>query len=301
MAKKKIDFSSDLMRIILLIIGSVFSTAVLAFSVLTILDIHKGDFSRAPTYLFWIFVFLSITRLVSFIKDRTKINLLRCIVLLVIDVGLGITVLFANNNPYLFSLCGGLYCITIIVSRIFYLIQKHDLRSIIFNALIILIAVLMSIGLFKPVQENNINDVIVVECLFIAIVSFIEVAVMAFAQLKVRVLLKIIVRTYSLEVIFGLLTMIVAFSLVFMVYEPSIESFGDGLWYSFAVVTTIGFGDYAAETVIGRILTVILGVYGLLVVAILTSIIVNFYNETAGKSDEKHLKNIKKEEEENKK
>ena len=159
----------------------------------------------------------------------------------------------------------------------------------------------MSIGLFKPVQENNINDVIVVECLFIAIVSFIEVAVMAFAQLKVRVLLKIIVRTYSLEVIFGLLTMIVAFSLVFMVYEPSIESFGDGLWYSFAVVTTIGFGDYAAETVIGRILTVILGVYGLLVVAILTSIIVNFYNETAGKSDEKHLKNIKKEEEENKK
>ena len=57
-------------------------------------------------------------------------------------------------------------------------------------------------------------------------------------------------------------------------------------------MTTIGFGDFAATSLIGRILTVFLGIYGLIVVAVITSIIVNFYNETAGKKDSKELKEI---------
>ena len=296
---KKIDFDTGIYRVIMIILGSVFSTCVLAFSVLTIISINKGNYEIAPSYLFWVFIFLSLVRLVTFIKDRTKLNLIRCLILLAVDIGIGIAVLFANNNPYIFCISGGLYCITIIVSRIFKLIQKHDLRNIIINSLIILLALLMAIGMFSADSQNSIQDVIVVECLFIAIVSFFEVAIAAFAQLKVKVLFKIVIKTYSLEVIFGLLTMMVGFSLVFMVYEPAIETFGDALWYSFAVVTTIGFGDYTAVTVIGRILTVILGIYGLIIVAILTSIIVNFYNETRGQHYEKHLKEIKKEEEKN--
>ena len=57
------------------------------------------------------------------------------------------------------------------------------------------------------------------------------------------------------------------------------ETIFDALWYCFAVVTTTGFGDLAAVTLIGRILTVILGFYGIVVVALITSVIVNFYNE----------------------
>ena len=44
-------------------------------------------------------------------------------------------------------------------------------------------------------------------------------------------------------------------------------------------MTTIGFGDMTATSAIGRILTVIMGVYGIIVVALITSIIVNFYGE----------------------
>jgi hypothetical protein len=44
-------------------------------------------------------------------------------------------------------------------------------------------------------------------------------------------------------------------------------------------VTTIGFGDLTAVTDFGRILSVILGAYGIVVVALITSIIVNFYGE----------------------
>ena len=141
------------------------------------------------------------------------------------------------------------------------------------------------------------------------IVAFIEAMAIALANLKVKVLFKIILSTYSLEVLFGLLVTIVCFSLVFMTVEPQaadpsatniIRTFPDALWYCFAVVTTIGFGDLTAITPIGRILTVILGMYGLVVVAVITSIVVNFYNETSGKHDQKELKENQKEEENNK-
>ena len=93
----------------------------------------------------------------------------------------------------------------------------------------------------------------------------------------------------------GLITMMVAFSLVLMIYEDNIATFGDGLWYSFAVVTTIGFGDIVATTLIGRIVTVLLGVYGIVVVAVITSIIVNFYTEVSGKHDKEGIKELKQE------
>ena len=81
------------------------------------------------------------------------------------------------------------------------------------------------------------------------------------------------------EGLLGLLLLIVAFSLVLMHNEESVNSFEDALWYCFAIVTTIGFGDITAVSVIGRVVSVLLGIYGIVAVAILTSIIVNFYNE----------------------
>ena len=46
-----------------------------------------------------------------------------------------------------------------------------------------------------------------------------------------------------------------------------------------AGVTTIGFGDITAVTDLGRTISVVLGIYGIIVVALITSIIVNFYGE----------------------
>jgi hypothetical protein len=83
-----------------------------------------------------------------------------------------------------------------------------------------------------------------------------------------------------------MLLLITAFSIVLPTFELNIPTFGDALWYCFAIVTTIGFGDITAVTVPGRILSVILGLYGLIVVALITSIIVNFYSETKNAGDE---------------
>ena len=83
-----------------------------------------------------------------------------------------------------------------------------------------------------------------------------------------------------------MLLLITAFSIVLPNFELNINTFGDALWYCFAIVTTIGFGDITAVTIPGRIISVILGLYGLIVVALITSIIVNFYSETKNAGDE---------------
>jgi len=95
-------------------------------------------------------------------------------------------------------------------------------------------------------------------------------------------------KTYAAEIIFGLLLLIASFSFVLMYTDTaSFEGeYTNALWYCFAVVTTIGFGDMTATSAIGRILSVILGAYGIIVVALITSIIVNFYGEMKKSGDD---------------
>lgn len=101
----------------------------------------------------------------------------------------------------------------------------------------------------------------------------------AFSSIRMDILKKIIRKTYAAEILFGIVLLIVAFSLILPAFEESIPTFWDALWYCFAIVTTIGFGDITAVSVAGRILSVILGIYGIIVVSLITSIIVNFYGE----------------------
>ena len=138
--KKKFAFhlSHDIIRVILVVLGSVFSTLVLLFSILTINYIQNNDLDSASKCLLTIFLVFSLSKFVTFLVDRTKVSLIRFITLFVINVILGIIVMFAKNNTYFFALVGGLYCLTIVISRVFKLIQNHSLRSIILNSLIML-------------------------------------------------------------------------------------------------------------------------------------------------------------------
>ena len=298
--KRKHEFlDSSWFRVVLMILGWILTTGVLVFSVLTFTKAKvelKQDpfigFVDAPKYMVWVFIFLGLTRFVSWLKDRTKMSFLRAVVLLAIDVGLGIMVIAGKYNSYIFSLSAGLFALSIIVSRVFKLIENHSLRNIIINGLIILIAVGFAIGFFRKVTDDFLDAVILTECLFIAVCAFAEALLLSLSQLKLDVFFKIIFKTYALEILFGLIALMVALSLVLTVEEPTMANFPDALWYCFAVVTTIGFGDFYATTLIGRVVTVVLGLYGIVVVAVITSIIVNFYNETSGKNDAKEFREI---------
>ena len=110
-----------------------------------------------------------------------------------------------------------------------------------------------------------------------AITSLLSIFAEAFSKLMFGPLKDIFQKTFAGEILLGLLFLIISFSIVFYVSEGI--SYGDALWYCFAIVTTIGFGDFVVHSLLCRVLSVILGIYGLIVVALITSIIVNFYNE----------------------
>ena len=299
MAKKKsvLKLSEDAIRIILIILGSVFATLILTFAVLAIIKLGDNDLKGASIHLLLVFVVLAFSRLVTFLQARNKPALMRFLFLFIVDIALGILIYFGKENPYLYCLCGGFYCITIIISRIFKLIDNHSIRSIVFNAIIITLAALLAVGLFVPYNDNLYYSPVIVVCFVVAISALIEVLSGTATRLNVKTLFKIIFRTFALEIILGLLTMMVASALILYHFEASIPTFADGLWFAFETVTTIGYGEYSVTTGIGRVISVFLGIYGIVVVAVITSIIVNFYNETAGKHDSGEIKEIKDEQE----
>ena len=66
-------------------------------------------------------------------------------------------------------------------------------------------------------------------------------------------------------------------SLLIWAFDDDIKDLSDALWFTFASVTTIGYGDLVAYSVIARILTVLLTIYSMAVVAIFTGIIAGFF------------------------
>ena len=150
--------------------------------------------------------------------------------------------------------------------------RRRKLWITVFNVLAILLILLLSSTAF---MDLSIIFIVTAASLW----ALISVMVVAFSRIKLDMLRDIVRKTYAAEIISGLLLLIVTFSYVLKFTDEAFASFEDALWYCFAVVTTIGFGDLTPTTSIGRVLSVILGLYGIIVVALITSIIVNFYGE----------------------
>ena len=72
--------------------------------------------------------------------------------------------------------------------------------------------------------------------------------------------------------------------------KTSFTSYGDALWFTFVSIFTIGYGDYTVHTTMSRILTIILVIYGSIIIAIFTAIWVNLVSQvtkaTVFKEDE---------------
>ena len=211
------------------------------------------------------------------LKHEWKYNLFR--------YGIGAALFTCCAVLFLISENGNVYRTTAILhmlglaaDHLFSIVKDHKVRYVTFRVLSVL---LLGVGL----AFDGKNALMVVLALTIPRI-FYYIFRISFSQVKLDVLSRIIRKTYAAEILFGMLLLITAFSIVLPNFELNIATFGDALWYCFAIVTTIGFGDITAVTIPGRIISVILGLYGLIVVALITSIIVNFYSETKNAGDE---------------
>ncbi len=203
----------------------------------------------------------------------------------------GVVVLyFKPDSPKIHIGLGVLFMLSLLPRLVFSVLQSHRWYKVAINALLALLILFMSVDVwFEMNDPETLILFLSLVMIMIALRGFCRVMSVTFARLRLDLLRNIVRQTYAAEIIFGLVLLILSFSWVLMYTDEAFPQFTDALWYCFAVVTTIGFGDITATSVIGRILSVMLGIYGIIVVALITSIIVNFYGEmkkTGGDEEE---------------
>ncbi len=98
-------------------------------------------------------------------------------------------------------------------------------------------------------------------------------------MISLKRLLFVMKRTGMIKVAIGFVLFLCVAAVVLMFVEPDIHSFGEGFWYCFVSSMTIGFGDFVATTPLSRIITIIVTLYGVLVVAMIPGVIVSYYTE----------------------
>lgn len=96
---------------------------------------------------------------------------------------------------------------------------------------------------------------------------------------KLRMIMKVFRMTGADKVLFGFLLYFFAAAAGIWMFEPTINTYRDSVWYCFVVVTTIGFGDISATAFLPRLLTILLSVYSIFSLAILTAVITSYYTE----------------------
>lgn len=230
-----------------------------------------------------------------------KENMFENIFLTVFIFALAILLGLTKYNIYFLITTMFLYSLTIVVARLLNLRKDKSVQSIVYNSLCMVFYFLFSFVFFFPeiyakhaTSVSNSNFMVLCFAIIVLVSSGKNLLFPYHKELKINVVNKIIKKSMVYEIILALLIFVILCSIYFTIVEPHMTSYVDSLWYSFTVITTIGFGDVYVTTTLGRILSVILGIGGIVAVALFTSIIVNFYNEMNHRRDYKKVEEIEK-------
>ena len=172
------------------------------------------------------------------------------------------------------------YLGTLIVDRVVSCYLNRGVRNLILNGIAIFLLAWMMVEMYNDI------DIVFIMMIIVVLHALVSILSVSFSRINLRSLANVARETYAAEIIGGLVLLIFAFSYILSFLEPNMGSLKEGLWYCFAIVTTIGFGDITATTTVGRMLSVILGMYGIVVVALITSVIVNYYGEMRREKEE---------------
>jgi len=96
---------------------------------------------------------------------------------------------------------------------------------------------------------------------------------------SLRILHNVLKQTGVIKIILIFVACVFALGFIVWIWEPGIDNYGDALWYLYAVATTIGFGDVLSTTLLVRVLSVIISFYAAIVIAIITGVVVRYFQQ----------------------
>ena len=261
------------------ILDSLFSVAVLPFAIYALFTRGTDDPTKDRLYSAAFFFVFSLSFVCQALRKKNRSEkytwqLIQAGVYLV-SVILILAVPDSSDSLPIITI---LFAVMMILNRVLSIVKKPTYRNIFFNVPWILL--IIAAVIWDP--EKSFTFV----CLYMLAMDLIHIVSLSFSGMDMKILSKVIRKTYAADVLSGLILFMAAFSFMFPVVEKNITSFRDALWYCFAIVTTIGFGDYAATSTLGRVMSAILGAYGIVVVALITSVVVNFYSEVKKKPED---------------
>lgn len=262
-------------------------------SLVQIVEEPTPDADKATT-LMQVFLLLGLATLMRAVakRYRKQARERRLVDYVFAGVFLAVAGIIATNplSIIVWGIANVVFLVSLIPGRVLAIMRNRRWYSVLLNGLIILGIVYFAVTIWMVEEETEIvfMYLTMLTAIMISLRSFFRIMSVTFSRLRMDVLREIVRKTYAAEIISGLFLLILSFSWVMMFTDPAFDSYTDALWYCFAVVTTIGFGDITATSIIARLLSVVLGIYGIIVVALITSIIVNFYGEMkkAGPAEE---------------
>ncbi|WP_231514946.1 potassium channel family protein [Oceanobacillus salinisoli] len=71
--------------------------------------------------------------------------------------------------------------------------------------------------------------------------------------------------------------LLIGSSILVTYFEPNIDNYADGLWWSIVTTTTVGYGDISPDSAVGRIIAIILMIVGIGLIGMLTSSITTYF------------------------
>ncbi len=90
---------------------------------------------------------------------------------------------------------------------------------------------------------------------------------------------KLLVRTGTIKIFGAYVAVLIIGGIVMTFIEPQVHGVFEGFYYCFVASTTVGFGDIVPVTVIGRIITIVVTLVGILTVAMVPGVVVAYYTE----------------------
>lgn len=104
-----------------------------------------------------------------------------------------------------------------------------------------------------------------------------------------RTIWNIMKHTHTDKVLLTYLVFVFVDAALIWAFEPTLKTYREALWYCYAVISTAGFGDVVVTTFIPKLLSVLLTAYSLLVIAIITGVIANYYMQVLQARDKETL------------